>query len=220
MHALSRHLPHFGPLPALTARPAAPTEKPAPAPARSALVAERPRQDARFSQDELSRAVDFARTEGRREAEEAAQAALAAAEAARLEDQQAFEARIAAMREEWTLQEADRLASGFKDALDGLGAQLSDALAPILAPFVEEKVRAHALRDLASLVQQQMALGSGAIRISGPQDLIDALDARLGAASGITFTPAATAEVRMEADGAVIETQLEAWRHRLAGLSD
>lgn len=223
MHALSRHLPHFGPLgPALSARTAAPAEKPAAAPAaaRPPMIAERPRPDVRFSQEDLARAVEFARIEARREAEADATAAIAALEAARAEDQQAFESRIAAMRADWTAQEADRLADGFTSALDGFGARLSDALAPILVPFVAERVRDQALRELDTLVKQQMALGSGAVQITGPQDLLDALGARLGAARGITFTPGTTPEVRIEADGAVIETQLQAWRDRLASLSD
>ncbi|QTL04331.1 hypothetical protein J5J86_03010 [Aquabacter sp. L1I39] len=223
MHALSRHLPHFGPLgPTLSARPASPAEKPAASPpaVRPPAIPERPRPDVRFSQDDLARAVELARTEARREAQEQAQAAIAALEAARAQDQSAAESRIAAVRADWTAEQADRLADGFRSALDGFGTQLSDALAPILAPFVTERVRDQALRELDSLVKHQMALGSGAIQITGPQDLLDALGTRLGAASGITFTPGNTPEVRIEADGAVIETQLQAWRDRLAGLSD
>lgn len=223
MHALSRHIPHFGPLgPTHSARPASPAEKPAatPAPLRPAPMPERPRPDVRFSQDDLARAVDLARAEARREAEAEAQAAIAAAEAGRVQDQRAFETRVEALRQEWTTQQADRLAAGFHAALDGFGTRLSDALAPILVPFVEERVRDQALRDLGSLVKQQMALGSGAIQVTGPQDLLDALGVRLGEASGITFIPGSAAEVRIEADGAVIETQLQAWRDRLAGLSD
>lgn len=223
MHALSRHLPHFGPLgPTLAARPAAQAEKAASSPvlARPAPVSDRIRPEIRFSQDDLTRAVELARTEARREAQMEAEAALAASESARAQEQKSFETRIEKLRQDWTAGEADRLAASFKAAIEGLGTQLSDALAPILAPFVEERVRAQALSDLAGLVKQQLALGSGVIRITGPQDLLDALGTRLEAAEGLTFTPGPSPEVRIEADGAVIETQLTAWRDRLAGLSD
>ncbi|MDR7040051.1 hypothetical protein J2X36_004831 [Methylobacterium sp. BE186] len=144
--------------------------------------------------------------------------ARAEAEARRASDEAAFAARFEAARRRWTETEAEALAAGFSAALRALDSGLTERIARLLVPVLTDALRRRALAELGAALARLLAdPHHAAIRVSGPQDLLDALAARLGPlGASVAFAPAALAEVQVSADQTVIETQLGAWTRLLA----
>ncbi|WP_162501608.1 hypothetical protein, partial [Methylobacterium crusticola] len=142
----------------------------------------------------------------------------AEAQAARAGEEAAFAARLAEARRRWSETEAESLAAGFAAALRSLEADLAARLARLLVPVLADALRARALAELAAALSRLLAdPRHAAIRVSGPEDLLGALAARLGPqGAAVAFTPAEAPEVRVSADDTVVETQLAAWTGRLA----
>ncbi|WP_245516621.1 hypothetical protein [Methylobacterium segetis] len=144
--------------------------------------------------------------------------ARAEAEARRASDEAAFAARFEAARRRWTETEAEALAAGFSAALRALDSGLTERIARLLVPVLTDALRRRALAELGAALARLLAdPHHAAIRVSGPQDLLDALAARLGPlGASVAFAPADLAEVQVSADQTVIETQLGAWTRLLA----
>ncbi|MFG1397343.1 hypothetical protein [Roseixanthobacter pseudopolyaromaticivorans] len=239
MHALSRHLPHFGPVKAnagtpqaraasvieTMTRPQAPgvgaattvRSAEAAAPAKAAAPApapEVPRPDStpRITVEDLERAVALARREG--------SAALAAANEAaaqtRIQDRAEFDARLAGARADWARDEGEVLARQIHEAIGVLERSIGDTVAHVLTPFLEPEIRAKAVTDLCALVRTRFAGGPGAaVRISGPKDLLEAMRTGLGEMPGLAFEEEDGPEIRVVAGDTLMETQLAAWSERL-----
>jgi hypothetical protein len=133
------------------------------------------------------------------------------------EERLIFEQRIEAARREWMVECGAALSQQMQTALDGLGERVASSAARLLAPFLAEALRHKVIADLAGTIEALIAgEGGAALRIAGPQELLDALAPRLaGAGAAIDFTPSESAEVRVTAGSTVIETELEAWAGRL-----
>ncbi|MFG1425756.1 hypothetical protein [Roseixanthobacter glucoisosaccharinicivorans] len=239
MHALSRHLPHFGPVRANSGtpqaraasvietmtRPPAPGVGPAAAraaaapPAASKPSAAAPAREAphpepvpRITAEELERAVALAR----REASAALAAANEAAAQARIQDQAEFDARLAEARAAWAREEGEVLAQHLQKAVGELEHRISDTVAHVLTPFLDTEIRAKAVTDLCALMRTRLAGASGAaVRISAPADLLEAMRVGLGERPGLAFVEEAGPEIRVVADDTLMETQLAAWSERL-----
>ncbi|MFG1421515.1 hypothetical protein [Roseixanthobacter liquoris] len=241
MHALSRHLPHFGPVRASSGTPQARvasvietmTRPPAPgvgsaAPARGAPApaapaakaaapapaSEAPRPDPtpRVTQEDLERAVASARSE----ASAALAAANEAAAQARLQDRAEFDARLVEARAGWARDEGEVLARHISEAVGVLERNIGDTVAHVLTPFLAGEIRAKAVTDLCALVRARLGGASGAaVRISAPPDLLEAMRAGLGERPGLAFEHDEGAEIRVVADDTLMETQLAAWSERL-----
>ncbi len=140
------------------------------------------------------------------------------AETARLQAAEAAEARLAEARRHWSEAEAAALADGFSAALRALDAALSDRIARLLVPVLTDALRRRAVAELSGALARLLAEPQAAnVRVSGPEDLLAALAARLGPlAAAVSFTPAETAEVQVSADQTVIDTQLGAWARLIA----
>ncbi|KMO43155.1 hypothetical protein VQ02_00740 [Methylobacterium variabile] len=140
------------------------------------------------------------------------------AEAARLRAAEAAEARLAEARRHWSEAEAEALADGFAAALRALDASLTERIARLLVPVLTDALRRQAVAELSGALTRLLAEPQAAsVRVSGPEDLLAALAARLGPlAASVTFTAAETAEVQVSADQTVIDTQLGAWTRLLA----
>jgi hypothetical protein len=243
MHALSRHLPHFGPVRANAGTPQARaasvietmTRPPAPgvgaataradAPAAFASKAaapapanEAPRPDPtpRITAEDLERAVAFAR----REASAALAAANEAAAQTRIQDQAEFDARLAEARAAWAREEGDVLALQINEAIGALEHRIGDTVAHVLTPFLDTEIRAKAVTDLCALVRTRLGGAPGAaVRISAPQDLLEAMRAGLGEMPGLAFAQEEGPEIRVVADDTLMESQLAAWSERLRSIS-
>jgi len=242
MHALSRHLPHFGPVthhsletakqegakleaakPDAAKRlfnPAPRSEKPShvaaeakPEPLPALLQRKREEAPRLFTADDLARAA----ADARRVALEEGAAALAACEQSRADAAAKSMEQIADARQHWCTEEADRLAEAFRTGLCALETHISESLTPVLAAFVTSQIRERAVTDLCGLMSARLAQENAAIlKVSGPADLLEALRERLQDAAGIEFLPGEQTEVRVVVDDTIMETQFAAWAERLA----
>lgn len=191
---------------------------PAPAPPEAALAASplvKPQAAKRETPEERAALLAAAEERGRQQglAEAREEAAIA-----RLHAAQAAEARLAEARRHWSEAEADALADGFAAALRALDATLSDRIARLLVPVLTDALRRQAVAELSGALARLLAEPQAVhVRVSGPEDLLAALAARLGPlAASVSFTAAETTEVQVSADQTVIDTQLGAWTRLIA----
>lgn len=142
----------------------------------------------------------------------------------------ASEAQLASLRQEatlaleqarlaWAGEMADALQAALQEGLQALETRLADAAGRLLRPFL-----AQALCDAASraLIEQIRPLLSGAdggmIEVSGPAYLLQALRRVFAPGAAVTFVESASADIRIVAGDALIETRIAAWVDRLDGL--
>ncbi|MGO4526288.1 hypothetical protein AB4097_15645 [Microvirga sp. 2MCAF35] len=117
----------------------------------------------------------------------------------------------------WAEEQALQLSAQISTAVDRLGSDLSENVANILRPFVAEAFRQQALAEFKEVLATLLS-GSDAclLKVSGPEDLLVALQASLGPASDlIEFTPGDHVEVSVTAQDTHAQTQLNAWSARL-----
>ena len=155
------------------------------------------------------------RKQGRAEALAEAQAQSAQERAAQ---QARFEEQVAQARRDWSAAQGETLAAGFAAAMQALDATLSDRVARLIAPVLGQALQHRALDELGAALRRILAEPQrAAVRVRGPEDLIVALEARLGGHSaGIAFEADAGPEVSMCAGETVIETELAAWSRLIA----
>lgn len=163
--------------------------------------------------DRIGEAVADAVAEALAEAG-AAHAAAAAEAAAR------HAAEMADARERWAAEEGAALAAGFRSAVEALGGALGEAAAAALEPLLGDAARRRAVDGLRDAVADLLlADAGGAVAVSGPVDLLDALRAALEAAGVGTgdmgFAASESAEVVVTAGNSRIETRLAAWAEAL-----
>jgi flagellar biosynthesis/type III secretory pathway protein FliH len=139
--------------------------------------------------------------------------------AARLDEERAAaEARLAEERAAWSSLEGARLGDAIAAAFQSLEASVGDAVAAILSPVLKEGRRRRAVDELAENLKRLMASGQRILRVSGPEDLLEELRARLGAdMSAVAFEAAEDIDMRVVAEQTTIETQLKAWMPRIDG---
>ncbi|MGC5779433.1 hypothetical protein [Methylobacterium sp. NFXW15] len=148
--------------------------------------------------------------------------ARAEAQAQHEAEREAFTMRLAEERARWCEGEAERLADGFSAALRALDADLTQRIGRLLVPVLNDALRRRALDEFSVALGRLLAEpGQAAIRVSGPEDLLDALRKRLGLqAEGVTFEPSAAPEVSVIADQTVLETRLAAWTRLLTAAAE
>ncbi|KQT53587.1 hypothetical protein ASG52_05595 [Methylobacterium sp. Leaf456] len=144
--------------------------------------------------------------------------ALAEAEERLAEERAAFETRLADARRAWAETEGTVLAGQLAAAFAGLDATLSERVARLLAPVLNQALRRQAVEALSGAVTRLLAEPQpAAISITGPEDLIAALSGRLsGLSAAVAFTAADVTEVTVSAGETVIETELSAWGRLIA----
>ncbi|WP_342151286.1 hypothetical protein [Methylorubrum sp. SB2] len=144
--------------------------------------------------------------------------ALAEAEERLAQERAAFETRLADARRTWAETEGTVLAGQLASAFAGLDAALSERVARLLAPVLNQALRRQAVEALSHAVTRLLAEPQpAAISITGPEDLIAALSGRLsGLSAAVAFTAADVTEVTVSAGETVIETELSAWGRLIA----
>jgi hypothetical protein len=148
-------------------------------------------------------------------------AAMAEAEAQAIallaEERAAAELRLAEARRDWVAGEADRLAARIAEAFTELETGIASAMTRVLTPFLATAARRAAIDDLARTLEGLLAGGEHrTLRISGPEDLLAAIEARIPPAAGaVTFAPDESADVTVVADRTIVTTQIGAWMDRL-----
>lgn len=151
--------------------------------------------------------------EGRAAADAEHGAALAAQKAA-------FEAKLAREREQWTAAEGARLAELFNAGLTDIEQKISDCVGRVLKPVVAADVRRAAVLSLSETLRSMVLKGAYAkINVSGPADLLSALEGLLGEArSAMAFHVApGGVDLVVNADDTILETRIGAWVNALGG---
>lgn len=221
---------------AVTRTPLAPTAPVASRPAASAFAA-KPAGETRVASREMeAERIAFAmernalREEMRQAVARAREDALAeGGDAVRQDLEAATEARIAEMRRQleeehaaalgaarrvWVENEGDRLADLVVLQMAVFEDALRQTLNAVLRPLVLDARKRMTVDELAGAVKT-IAFDGNAVRIaaSGPSDLLEALETKLGDhARHVSFdTDEARPDVRIDADQTVIETRLASW---------
>jgi hypothetical protein len=149
--------------------------------------------------------------------------------AAELRLQEALEAQRSefveitkAQRDHWVREESDVLAQKLEKEFSLLEHELGDKIGGVLAGFVASAFKGQALSEMAELLAALMGDSERPlVRVSGPQDLIEALQAKAGELTGsVEFVFADQPDISIVADDAHIETQISAWAERLSKLND
>jgi hypothetical protein len=157
-------------------------------------------------------APDFvaqAREEGRAEAQ-------AEYEALRKEDAERFASQLAAERQKWVDAESGKLAAQIEEGLRQIEHEIAGVTARLLKPVLADHAAKSAIDGLAAMLNQLLTQRPGVkFRISGPADLLDSLRERFANLAGAEFAVNESADIRVEADQAVIETALAPWTAKL-----
>lgn len=133
-----------------------------------------------------------------------------------VEQRGSAEERLAAERQKWTREQADRLSQQLAAAMQELEAGIAASVHNILKPFLEASLRQRMVEALAENVRTLLANDRDAVlRVSGPEDLMTELGNRLGAHNAaIEYEKTQGADVRVCAGRTVMETQMQAWIDR------
>jgi hypothetical protein len=120
---------------------------------------------------------------------------------------------LAGERRRWVLEQGEKLAQQLTAGLNHLEKQISETTGRVLEPFLVESLRHRALTELSQHLEAVIAKTPGiALGISGPEDLVSALQNKLaGKACIVTAKPDATLDVCVSADEAILKTRLANW---------
>ena len=185
-------------------------------PLPGAVVFARPKAPPQAQVDDNVERVAEAFLRGRNEGLDTARAEL---EMKLVEAETSFEERLVAQRSLWVSEQGAGLAERIDRAFETLSTDVGDAVAAILAPFVEEALRARIVEELLRTLEKVLKGGRPTtLKISGPADLLNSIRQALGESSAaVEFETTNDVDVRVVADRTMIETQLEAWLQRISG---
>lgn len=111
----------------------------------------------------------------------------------------------------------ERLASSIVKGLDDLEIRVTDAVAHLISPFLNEAATAHVVEAFSDNLKG--LLGShdrNSLVVRGPEDLLRRLRDCLGEdGAGIRLEPVDGIEIYVSINDTTIETQLGAWLRRL-----
>lgn len=148
-----------------------------------------------------------------------AEARVAAAREEALEQARAEHAEaLAAAREEWAQAEGAELAQALSRGLAAIEAEIAGKTARVLRPFLREAVRDKAVAALCETLRDLLRSGpSATLRMSGPEDLLDAVMRRIAGFEGkIAISVVDAPDIRVVCDETTIETQVALWARSLA----
>lgn len=142
-----------------------------------------------------------------RAAADAEYAALLAAKDA------AFEERLASERKTWASDEGARLGELLHAGLMDVERRVADQVARILKPIFADEVRRSSVTALSQTLNDMLAKGTySRITVSGPPDLLSALQARVGEVdAALSFVAAERVDLVVNADETILETRIAAW---------
>lgn len=123
-----------------------------------------------------------------------------------------FERKLAAERQKWSADQGARLGEAVARTMQDLEQRLADQVARVLKPFLAERIQKKAAENLALCLNGMLSKGEYAkVTISGPGDLLSAVEAKLGTFDGISFVTTEGADVIVSADETILETRIGAW---------
>jgi len=177
---------------------------------RSEGVADTARRTSSLTEAALEAQLAEAYTRGWEAGREAERSALTA----KLEQSTAdFQERLRGEREAWVAEEGAKLAQGLARGLTDLEQRVGEAVALLLGPFLTVAAREKAVAELGRQIRTLVAGDSAvALSISGPADLLQAVRSALPCGLNVVdFEENDDCEVRVRADGTLIETRLRGW---------
>eukprot|EP01037_Dinobryon_pediforme_P007303 gene7303-7374_t len=129
------------------------------------------------------------------------------------EQQELIDEHVQRERQGWIAAESDILHERINASFEEMETRIAAQVARILQPFLQDSMKHLAV---TALVQRIEAVGTGengpVLRISGPQDLLDAMQIRLAdRANAFTCHVAATPDVQVIAGSLLMETSLAEW---------
>lgn len=168
---------------------------------------------------ELEHQIAEAHARGVAEGRAAAQAEHEAAAAAQT---LACEQRLASERAQWAAEQGANLGGLIAAAFEDLERRIGDLVSETLKPVLEERIRMRAIEELARVLNGMLSKGGYArVTVSGPADLLAAMEARLaGGHSGVSFVATGAVDVTVNADETVLATQIGAWASAIAGMQE
>jgi hypothetical protein len=123
-----------------------------------------------------------------------------------------YESKLAAERQKWSADQGRRLGEALAKAMQDIEQRIADQVARVLKPFVSERIKKKASEELALCLNGMLAKGEYAkVTISGPGDLLSAVEAKLGTFDGISFVTTEGVDVTVSADETIVETRIGAW---------
>lgn len=140
-------------------------------------------------------------------------------DAALARQQADFEKKLSSERQRWSREEGARIGAALETSLADIEEHLADTVSQILKPIILTEVRNRAVQELRDALVALLSQGDYAkITVSGPQDLLSAIESRLGERrDGVTFVAAETGDVTVRADEAIMETRIRAWADAIEG---
>ncbi len=170
-----------------------------------------PQQPVADRQAELIKAAEAKIRSEEREASSRQIEEAIASERARWEDELSVQRKI------WVEQEAAQLSTQMVEALMRIETILADRVANILRPFVSEAFHKQSISELKDILTTLLIRGEARLmEITGPEDVLQALKANLGAHKGtIEFISGDHVEISVAAHDTTVQTQLDPWATRL-----
>jgi hypothetical protein len=154
--------------------------------------------------------IDAAYADGFETGKMAAQAVL---DAKLAEQASAHQESLIGERRRWAHEQGEKLAQQLTAGLNQLERQIAETTGRVLEPFLVESLRRRALAELSQHLEAIIAKTPGiALGISGPEDLVSALQDKLaGKACVVTARPDASLDVCVAADQVILKTRLATW---------
>lgn len=130
-----------------------------------------------------------------------------------------FDKKLSAERQRWSREEGARIGKALETSLADLEARVAETVGQILKPLMQAEIRKKAVQELRGALADLLSQGDYAkITVSGPEDLLAAIEAGVGARhEGITFVAAETGDLIVRADDAIVETRIKAWATAIEG---
>jgi uncharacterized protein (DUF2267 family) len=187
-----------------------------PAPQESLLLRPRPLPAPPVNIDAQ---LEEAAARGRQEALEAARAEFAAALAVERKD---WEDQEAARRLAWQAGEFARFSEKIDRAMTAIEDRVAQAVARILKPFINEERAKQVTAALSENLSRILSRDAPAmLKITGPEALLSVLRDKMSEhAVKVEYIPSAGADVTVEANQTIIQSQLQAWIDHVASIGE
>jgi hypothetical protein len=122
-------------------------------------------------------------------------------------------------RQRWSETEGTRLSGLMTDAMADLEQRIANQVARCLKQVLDDGIRQRAVAQLSVALDDLLRKGEyAAISISGPDDLLAAMQAKLDAHHPrLTFIPSDGTDLVVSADETILETRIAAWSAAIHG---
>lgn len=129
------------------------------------------------------------------------------------------DAHLAEERRRWATTEAEALGHALKQGFADLEGALAHSLSEVLRPLLPKLAMERAIEEVSGAVRTLLLADvNGAIRISGPEDLLDAIRTACGDHPALAFQVSDQADVSVSAGETTIQSHMAQLGATLAAL--